>query len=97
MADHERIVVERDAELDGLVTITLDRPEKLNALDVAMHDELQAALAELETDHAARVVVLTGAGRAFSAAPSSATGAPSRRSTTSTAWRGRTSAAAPAS
>lgn len=63
----ERIAVERDAELEGLVTITLQRPDKLNALDVALHDQLQAALTELETDHAARVVVLTGAGRAFSA------------------------------
>ena len=52
MADNERIAVERDAGLDGLVTITLDRADKLNALDVAMHDELQAALTELETDPA---------------------------------------------
>lgn len=63
----ERIRVERDDELDGLVTLTLDRPEKLNALDIALHDELQEALAALETDATARVVVLTGEGRAFSA------------------------------
>ncbi len=63
----ERIRVERDDELDGLVTLTLDRPDKLNALDIALHDELQEALAALETDATARVVVLTGAGRAFSA------------------------------
>ncbi|QYG93169.1 enoyl-CoA hydratase/isomerase family protein [Iamia sp. SCSIO 61187] len=62
-----RVRIERDDELDGLVTVTLDRPEKLNALDIALHDELQEALAALEVDHAARVVVLTGAGRAFSA------------------------------
>ena len=62
-----RIRVERDAELPGLVTISLARPEKLNALDVAMHDQLQAVLADLETDHEARVVVLQGDGRAFSA------------------------------
>lgn len=64
---YERIRVERDADLEGLVTIVLDRPEKLNALDVALHDELQHALVALETDVTARVVVLTGAGRAFSA------------------------------
>lgn len=64
---YERIRVERDADLDGLVTITLARPEKLNALDVTLHDELQHLCAALETDHAARVVILTGAGRAFSA------------------------------
>ena len=62
-----RVRIDRDDELDGLVTLTLDRPEKLNALDIALHDELQAALAALETDHAARVVVLVGEGRAFSA------------------------------
>ena len=67
MTERTRLSVERDAELDGLVTITLDRPEKLNALDVELHDELQALLTELETDHTIRVVILTGAGRAFSA------------------------------
>ena len=61
------ILVERDAELEGLVTITLNRPDKLNALSVELHDALQPVLAELETDPSARVVVLTGAGRAFSA------------------------------
>ncbi|MGH9275357.1 MAG: enoyl-CoA hydratase/isomerase family protein [Acidimicrobiales bacterium] len=67
MTDRTRLSVERDRELDGLLTITLDRPDKLNALDVELHDELQALLAELETDHTVRVVILTGAGRAFSA------------------------------
>ena len=67
MSEFERLVVERDVDLDGLVTITLSRTDKLNALDVPTHDELQAVCADLETDHAARVVVLTGAGRAFSA------------------------------
>jgi enoyl-CoA hydratase/carnithine racemase len=61
------ILVERDKELEGLVTITLNRPEKLNALSVELHDALQPVLVELETDPSARVVVLTGAGRAFSA------------------------------
>ncbi len=62
-----RISVERDEELDGLVTITLDRPEKLNALDAALHEELQPVLADLETDVHARVVIVAGRGRAFSA------------------------------
>lgn len=61
------VIVERDKQLDGLVTITLNRPDKLNALNVALHDALQPVLVELETDAAARVVVLRGAGRAFSA------------------------------
>ena len=65
--DYELIGVEKDPELDGLLTITLNRPDKLNALNIAMHDELQHLLAALETDPSVRVVVLTGAGRAFSA------------------------------
>ena len=58
------IRVERE---DALVTITLSRPEKLNALNIALHDELQPVLSALETDPSARVVILTGEGRAFSA------------------------------
>jgi enoyl-CoA hydratase/carnithine racemase len=60
------IDVKRDRALRGLITITLDRPRKLNAIDARMHDELQRACAALRGDHEARVVILTGAGRAFS-------------------------------
>jgi enoyl-CoA hydratase/carnithine racemase len=63
----ETILVERDGELDGLVTITLNRPEKLNAINGAMHRELQQACLELREDSKARVVIVAGAGRAFSA------------------------------
>jgi enoyl-CoA hydratase/carnithine racemase len=67
MTSYDLLQVDRDAELPGLLTITLDRPEKLNALSIAVHDELQHLCAALETDHEIRVVLLTGAGRAFSA------------------------------
>jgi enoyl-CoA hydratase/carnithine racemase len=50
-----------------VATITLDRPERLNAYDVAMRDELDAGLAAAADDPAVRVVVLRGAGRAFCA------------------------------
>ena len=59
--------LERDSELAGLATITLNRPEKLNAINSQMHAELQAVCAELRGDSATRVVIVTGAGRAFSA------------------------------
>jgi enoyl-CoA hydratase/carnithine racemase len=67
MTTYDHLGVERDQHLDGLLTVTLDRPEKLNALSIAVHDELQDLCAALETDHTVRVVLLTGAGRAFSA------------------------------
>jgi enoyl-CoA hydratase/carnithine racemase len=52
---------------DGVGLITLDRPERLNALDDAMHVALDAAARQAFTDDAARVVVIAGAGRAFCA------------------------------
>jgi enoyl-CoA hydratase len=47
--------------------ITLNRPERLNAINKAMIDELNALLDTIERDEAVRVVVLTGGGRAFCA------------------------------
>ena len=63
----ETLLVERDIELRGLVTITLNRPEKLNAISFRVHAELQQVCRELADDADARVVIVTGAGRAFSA------------------------------
>ncbi len=47
--------------------VTLNRPEVLNALNLATMDGLVAAMAELDADEGIRVIVLTGAGRAFAA------------------------------
>src|SRR5487761_247903 len=56
------------AQLEGSVlTITIDRPERRNALDVPSMRELRQALQEAAVDPRARVVVLTGRGEAFSA------------------------------
>ncbi|MGH7779425.1 MAG: enoyl-CoA hydratase-related protein [Candidatus Binataceae bacterium] len=52
---------------DGVATITLNRPEKLNAFNAAMGAELYQAFADLDADDGVRVIVVTGAGRAFSA------------------------------
>jgi enoyl-CoA hydratase len=50
------------------VILTLDRPERLNALDYDLIDDLQTALDRIEADDAIRAVILTGAGdRSFSA------------------------------
>ncbi|MBC2667695.1 enoyl-CoA hydratase/isomerase family protein [Novosphingobium piscinae] len=50
-----------------LLAITLNRPDSLNAFDLALHDELAAALAFARDDPGSDVILLTGAGRAFSA------------------------------
>ena len=52
---------------DGIATITLHRPEKLNAFTPQMRDELIAAFDETDADDAVRAVIVTGAGRAFCA------------------------------
>jgi enoyl-CoA hydratase/carnithine racemase len=52
---------------DTIATITLNRPEKLNAITLGMLDQIEVVVATLERDRVARVVVITGAGeRAFS-------------------------------
>jgi methylglutaconyl-CoA hydratase len=58
------VVVSRDG---AVATVTLNRPDKRNALDSATVDGLHAALAELEGEEGVRVIVLTGAGRDFCA------------------------------
>lgn len=50
---------------DGIATITLDRPDAYNALNLAMGRELCQAAIDLSEDRAVRCVVLTGAGKAF--------------------------------
>jgi 2-(1,2-epoxy-1,2-dihydrophenyl)acetyl-CoA isomerase len=52
---------------DGVGTITLDRPDALNSLEATLKRELLAVLREASRDPAVRVVILTGAGRAFCA------------------------------
>ena len=51
----------------GVATITLDRPDKMNAFTTVMRDELIAAFDETDADDAVRVVIVTGAGKAFCA------------------------------
>ncbi|MFK3985457.1 enoyl-CoA hydratase-related protein [Micromonospora sp. NPDC050397] len=60
----EPLLIERD---DAVVTLTLNRPEAMNALDVPLKVALRDTLAMLETDRSCRAVVLAGAGRAFCA------------------------------
>ncbi|GAB4480161.1 MAG: 2-(1,2-epoxy-1,2-dihydrophenyl)acetyl-CoA isomerase PaaG [Anaerolineae bacterium] len=59
---YETILYEQD---DGILTITMNRPDRLNALTVTMLHELDDAFKRAEEDPAIRAVVLTGAGRGF--------------------------------
>jgi 2-(1,2-epoxy-1,2-dihydrophenyl)acetyl-CoA isomerase len=52
---------------DGVATLTLARPDRLNSFTVQMHGEVQDALARVRADRAVRCLVLTGAGRGFCA------------------------------
>jgi len=55
------------AQSGGVTRLTLNRPDKLNAFTLAVHAELNAGLQAANADPQCRVIVLTGAGRAFSA------------------------------
>jgi enoyl-CoA hydratase len=59
------VLIDRDRA--GVAVLTLNRPEKLNAMDVNLVTDLKAALAEVGGDRACRAIVVTGAGRGFCA------------------------------
>jgi trans-feruloyl-CoA hydratase/vanillin synthase len=61
---YKTVLVERE---DGITWVILNRPEKRNAMNPTMHYEMTEVLAELESDAATQVLVLTGAGPSFCA------------------------------
>ena len=65
MADnHDEVLVERDG---GIAWVTLNRPDKLNAMNTALLHRLGEVIDELGADDRVRVLIVRGAGRAFSA------------------------------
>ena len=60
-------LVRKEAWSDGVVRLALHRPDKKNALSIALRDQMSDALVALATDESVKVVVLTGAGDTFSA------------------------------
>src|SRR3990172_2368267 len=52
---------------EHIATLTLNRPDARNAIDLVMREEIVAALDELEADESTRVVIVTGAGEHFCA------------------------------
>ena len=66
MPAEDAVLVDLDAEA-GIATVTLNRPDALNALTVPMKQALLAAFRRLERETSIRALILTGAGRAFCA------------------------------
>ncbi|NLO55839.1 MAG: enoyl-CoA hydratase/isomerase family protein, partial [Thermovirga sp.] len=63
--EYSRLIVERGE--DHVASVTLNRPEKMNAFDSPMAEELLAAFSELDSCPKTRVVLVRGAGRNFCA------------------------------
>jgi enoyl-CoA hydratase/carnithine racemase len=61
-ARYETILIEK---ADGVAVLTLNRPERLNAVNSAMHSELMTVWPDAQADPEVRAIVLTGAGRGF--------------------------------
>ncbi|HWM11108.1 MAG TPA: enoyl-CoA hydratase/isomerase family protein [Solirubrobacteraceae bacterium] len=76
-AAYETLEIERRD--DGVLLVTMNRPEVLNAMSWRMHTELATIWDDVKRDPATKVVVLTGAGRAFCAGNDLKQGEPDRR------------------
>ena len=64
MSDYETVLLERHG---AVAVVSLNRPDRLNSFDGALRRDLLLAVREVNADDSVRVVILTGAGRAFSA------------------------------
>ena len=60
--DYKNLILKKEG---GIATITLNRPEKLNALNGELTQEIIQVCSEVGQDEEIRVVIMTGAGRAF--------------------------------
>src|ERR1700737_3028742 len=56
-----------ESPMDGVVQVTLNRPDRFNAMTVAMFNELESVARAVGDDRDVRVVILTGTGKAFCA------------------------------
>jgi len=64
MSKYEEVMLEKE---DGIAILTLNRPANLNALNLSIRVDMLNAFDEIELDESVRVMILTGAGRAFCA------------------------------
>ena len=63
--DYKNVLIDQDE--NGITTVTFNRPDKKNALNPDLHNEMLNIMNELEFDDSTRVVILTGAGDSFCA------------------------------
>lgn len=84
VSDRPLVRVEND---DGIVTLTIDRPEKRNALNRAIHRQMHDALDQLRFDPDCRVLIVTGSGASFSAGQDFVEGLDAPTRALSNAWR----------
>ena len=66
MSGYQYILLDKDPK-QHIATLTLNRPDRRNALNDVMQDEIGDAIEEVESDNSIRVMVLTGSGRVFCA------------------------------
>jgi len=64
MPDYQHVLLEKDS-VEHIAKLTLNRPDRLNALNDLMIDEIGDAVENVSGDDSMRVLILTGAGRAF--------------------------------
>jgi enoyl-CoA hydratase/carnithine racemase len=64
---HDEPLLRRDPVQDGVTVLTMNRPDKRNALSIALRDAISDALDDLGADTDVKVVIITGAGPVFSA------------------------------
>ena len=64
LVKHRTVLIE---EMDGIIVVRLNRPDKLNAINGEMRKEFRDVLGQLKIDNEVRVVIITGSGRAFCA------------------------------
>ena len=62
MAEYQTLLVDKN---DGVTTVTLNRPEKRNAMSPQLHRDMYDLLTDLRYDKDTRVIVITGAGESF--------------------------------
>ena len=66
MPGYQHVILEKDPD-EGIARLIMNRPDRRNAFNDLMQDEMGEAVEEVESDDSIRVLIITGAGQAFCA------------------------------